>query len=155
QDAPAGAAGDGERIRWDRGVTFQVPRPQITLRKLVFDDGTERAIDPDRPDTPLVVDVPTFRVRGEVEALAELASAEGAAGDDRPATLAGFDPAGKARKAAIDQAVTLRESGKRKLRFLARPAEGEAAERAVTVEYRPRLPAVRLTEPGNNQDFFE
>jgi WD40 repeat protein len=154
-DTAEGPAGEAERVRLDLPVTYKVPRPQIALKHLAFPDGSERRIDPDGADTPLVVDVPTFRVVGEMEALADLVGAEWAAGDGKAEPLAGFVAAKNPRRVAVDQPITLTEPGVRRLRFLARVAKGEKAEeRYLTIEYRPRLPSPTVTAPANGQSFY-
>lgn len=153
EGTPEGDAGKAERGGLDLEVTYKVRRPQISLKKLVFDES-EMPIDPASPDTPLVVDVPTFRVVGEIEALADLVSAEWAEGNNEAEALADFKAAANLRKALIKQEITLGGPGKRKIRFLA-GVKGEKAESSVTVEYRPRLPTATLTNPGGQQTFYE
>jgi WD40 repeat protein len=152
RDAPVGAAGKAERTHRDLLVTYMVPRPQIALKKLVSGESEQR-IDPTHPGEVLVVDVPTFRVVGEIESLVDLVSAEWAEGKNAPAPLAGFKAAANVRKAAIDQEITLAEPGQRKVRFLA-AVKGEKEEYSVTVDYRPRLPGAALNKPGEQQNFY-
>src|SRR5205814_2202070 len=62
-------------------VVYRVPRPQILLQALELPDGSRRRIDPERPGTPLVVDVPTFRVVGAIESASPLVGADWAERD--------------------------------------------------------------------------
>jgi WD40 repeat protein len=156
EDAPPGADGDGERARLDLPVIYKVPRPQIALRQIVLPDGSARRIDPDHPDTPLIVEVPTFRVEGEIAALAPLVSAEWATGDNKAEPLAGFDGAKEPRRLAVSQTVTLREPGPQRLRFIARVAKDDRQEaRSFTVEYRPALPRATIAAPDNGVNLYE
>src|SRR5262249_24106665 len=66
QDAPKETvAAERDWLTWE--VVYQVPRPQIHLQSLSLPDGIARRIDPERPDAPIIVDVPTFRVVGAIE----------------------------------------------------------------------------------------
>jgi WD40 repeat protein len=156
QDAPAGPGGDLERTPLDVQVKYKVPRPQIALNRIVLLDGSAQRVNPDTPDTALVVDVPAFRVEGEIAALAPLTSAAWAEGDGKAEPLTGFDAAKPSPRLAINQQVTLREPGSRKLRFLARVAQADKdEERYFTVEYRPGLPTAILAAPDSGQSFYE
>jgi WD40 repeat protein len=152
QGAPEGADGEAERFRLPLRVTYDVPRPQIVLQNLVLPKGTVRVND----GAVTVLDEPAFRVVGQVEAQAVITGAEWAINDGKREPLAGFDPAGKPRKATIDQELTLKEPGKQEVRFFVRVAgDDKPAEASLTVDYRPQLPIATLTEPGRDQDFFE
>ncbi|HEX5272088.1 MAG TPA: WD40 repeat domain-containing protein, partial [Gemmataceae bacterium] len=157
EGAPAGAAGEAERARWDVRVTYNVPRPQIALKQIVLPDGSALRIDPDHPEKVLPVDVPTFNVKGEVAALADLVGAEWVQDKGEAKALAGFDPASPKKKLPIDQPVTLSAPGVPVvLTFRARSAKAEKwEERRFTVEYRPRLPVATMAGPANGEIFYE
>jgi hypothetical protein len=156
QDAPKETAA-AERDWLTLEIVYQVPRPQIQLQALVLPDGTTRRIDPDRPDAPIIVDTPAFRVVGVIESASPLVGAEWTQGNATGrASLVQFDPRLRPKRLNLDQPITLTGPGKRAIHFQVR-ADGVAKpeERTVTVDYRPRLPELRVTSPLDQCPLFE
>jgi WD40 repeat protein len=138
-------------------VLYKTARPLVTLSAVQpLPAGPPLTLDPDRPDRPVVVDTPRVRLVGEIEAadkiaVATWASGERAAGEKRT-PLAGE----KTTRLAVAQEVTLAEPGKPfKVRFQAKTATSDEAERAVVLLYQPALPEVRITSPSPGQPFIE
>jgi hypothetical protein len=103
-----------------------------------------------------VVDVPRVRIVGEIEAADKLTSATWAVGEPVAGEKRNLLPGEKQTRLAIQHEVTLTEPGKPfKLRFQARTAASDEAERQVVLLYQPRLPEVRLTAPVDGQPFIE
>jgi WD40 repeat protein len=127
--------------------------PQIVLKAVVPLAGQpELAIEPGRA---VVVDEPKFRIVGDMEATENLVKADWAADDGRPASLNKFVD-GQEKKWKIDQEVSVPNPEKpRKFRFLAKTKSSDEAAREVVVEYHPRLPQIRLTTPGDGEQFRE
>lgn len=158
QDAPRETVA-GERRDWSRRITFQVPKPQLHLEKIVFldRDGIEQAlpIDQDNPDAPLVIEVPRFRLEGDAGSILPLERAEWVTAGEKPVSLTGFDAAAKPKTLTINQEIALPKAmpGKHLVRVLV-SAGKEQMERSFTVEYRPLLPVVDVITPADQQPLY-
>jgi WD40 repeat protein len=133
-------------------VLYKTARPLISLNSIqTAIDAPPLRIDADQPDKPIVVDVPKIVLNGEVEALDDLTTAAWVQGGQRqPLAL------NKQKRLPIKQEIALAEPGKPvQVRFLAKTAASEEAERTVTLVYHPRLPEVRLSSPVDGQPFVQ
>jgi len=101
------------------------------------------AIEPGRP---ALVRVPRIRISGRIEAAEELIKAEWVKLGSSTASPLPIQDSDK-RKATIGTEVTL-EPGAQKLRFLARTATSDEAEREVALFYQPLTPTVTLVAPA-------
>jgi hypothetical protein len=96
-------------------------------------------------DQSLVVSVPRVRLEGTIKAEEKLLLAEWFLAAAKGAPLSGFST-GKSAEVGINEEVTL-QPGKQTLRFRAKTASSDVAERVLTLEYRPALPVVTLDKP--------
>ncbi|MBL8796268.1 MAG: hypothetical protein JNM56_20380, partial [Planctomycetia bacterium] len=133
-------------------VLYKTARPLISLNSIqTAPDAALLRIDADQPNKPIVVDVPKVSILGEVEALDDLTTAAWVQGGQRQALTLN-----KQKRLPLKREIALGEPGKPvPVRFLAKTAASEEAERIVTLVYHPRLPEVRLGAPVDGQPFVE
>jgi len=138
-------------------VQFKTPRPLVSLTSvLTTPDAPPLRLDPERAERPVLVDARTVRITGEIEAPDKLTAATWATGDaaagEKRHVLAGE----KLAKFPFVQEVTLPEPGTPvKVRFQAKTANSEEAERFVILQYQPKLPEARFTAPVDGQPVIE
>lgn len=152
QDAPAGS----ETNALSLDVLYKTPRPLITLSGVQpVPIAIKLPVDADRAE-PVIVTTPRVRIVGEIEALGKITEATWATGDRAAGEKRTPLPGEKTNRLAIAQEVALTEPGKPlKVRFQAKTAGSDEAERAVTVVYQPGLPELRITSPVAEQPFIE
>ena len=138
-------------------VQYKTPRPLISLTSvLTTADGPPLRLDPERADRPVLVDTRTVRITGEIEAPDKLTSATWALGEAVAGEKRNAVAGDKAAKFPFAQEVTLTEPGKPvKVRFQAKTANSEEAERFVILQYQPKLPEARFTAPVDGQPVVE
>ncbi len=122
--------------------------PPAAAPAVVLESVQPAETNPPAEGRPVVVRRGKVRVRGRVTAGEELTEATR---DGRP--LPRFD-AGKHKEFAFDEELTLKP-GEQQVRFRAKTATGPAAERVLTLDYRPELPAVALTAPRPDDDLCD
>lgn len=131
------------RDRLSLEVAYDAVRPQVSLSTVQWlPDGPEIRIDSTRPDQPIIVSSSRVRIVGEIEAIEELKQARWLLNKQTG------ELALQGKKAAIRQELTIDPPGQpQRVRFLAKTAKSEEAERSVLLEFRPQLPELRVTAP--------
>lgn len=132
-----GASGDGQKetAPLTRSVFyFKAKPPDITFEQV-------------DPSGPVVVGTPEVELRGEIKADKELLveAVWDRGKDSRAIRLSSFEP-GKHDKITFRERITLRP-GVQTIRFRARTKNSDEAQRSLTLEYRPPVPVVSITEP--------
>jgi WD40 repeat protein len=133
------------------------PPPQITLQSLIPTSGKAVSLDANAAAS-VVIHVPRARLEGRIQADAKTkeklaAAGWGPAGVKQVKPLAGF-VADRDRETTFSQDLTL-EPGPQTLRVVARTTTSAEAERRLTIEYRPLLPTLELTDPAQGQVFYD
>jgi WD40 repeat protein len=136
-------------------VLYKTARPQISVTSVTtLPDGAPLRLDPARLDKPIIVDSPRVRVEGSIEALAPLSDVAWTT-DAKDAKRQALEVEKQTKRLPLAQEVTLTEPGQlRKVRFFARTAGSEEAERSIVLKFEPRLPELRLTSPVEGQPLF-
>ncbi|MBW3599437.1 MAG: WD40 domain-containing protein, partial [Planctomycetes bacterium] len=137
--------GETSRLAWS--VVYsppgQAPPPTVVLRQ------NERPLS---PTESLIVDKPELRLTGDITAAPneQLAAVqvylnERLLAEPAVANVANF---------ALDQAIPL-QPGAQKIRVVAASGNSIAAETTLAVEYRPRLPDVRILRPAADHELVK
>jgi WD40 repeat protein len=146
--APAGSrAQETDRLPLEVFYFKKARPPVITLNVVTPRPGGGDEVVKVEPSRPVVVHAAAVRLTGQIEASEDLVEAEWFRGEAaRGAGLTGFVP-NKAKRLTIHEELALRP-GRQTFRFRARTATSDPAEPgALTIDYRPPLPTVRIREP--------
>ncbi len=126
-------------------VRYDPPVPPTIVTVASVDPAPDPKIDlPDLAE-PVVVRVPSVRVRVQISAGEPLTRVTL---DGKPAP--GFTADGKRKTFVLDQKVTLKP-GERKLTFVAAGIRGKAEQRVLRLAYHPKLPQLDPTETRSRQ----
>src|SRR5262249_46398394 len=149
RNAPANNNEDAEASRLAFEVTLikKSPPPLIVLESVVpqGSDKEELAVEPGKP---VLVHVSKIAIRGKIDAQEgeKLIKAERAIAPAAKATeLAGF-ASGRTGKFAFNEELAL-QPGTQTLRFRAKTANSDEAERLATFFYQPLIPTLEVIEP--------
>jgi WD40 repeat protein len=132
-----------ETTRLPLEVVYKPTRPQIVVQEVVLQpgQGSPALAVRVRPNEPVVVTVPTLRLRGQVSAAETLTAAL----RDGKHTLHGFQP-NTAKTFPINETFRLTQPGRQEVTLLVKTANTQA-KKVLAIDYRPPLPRIDFRPP--------
>jgi WD40 repeat protein len=126
-------------------VLYKSKQPLITIQALELPDGSEDVTDLSKT---IEVDSPSFKIKGQVEAIEKITLASWKLGDAKESqSIEGFEKG--QNKFSFGQAFTLEKPGENTtITFAAKAANSDEVKKSVTISFRPKLPKITLVNPA-------